>query len=260
MTVQEPEANKFGAALKRFRHARRMSQLDLALACDVSARHLSFLESGRARPSREMVMHLGAGLMLPLSARNSLLQTAGFSPCFPASPLDCDELGPFRAILDDMLSRHAPNPALLIDRHWNVHEANAAGRLLLAALQDSDAEVNIVRLLTAGEKAAKSIVNLPEVLRETHARMELELLASGGDTVCAELLALLDRAIAQHPQSQTRTRRPVVPIVFNSPAGPLRFLTAMAHFGTSEDVTVRDLRLELFFPADAETRAVLARF
>lgn len=249
----------FGGVLRRYRNARRMSQLDLATACEISARHLSFLESGRAQPSREMALQLGEGLLLPLGARNALLQAAGFAPVFPTSPLGSEALGPFRAVLDEMMARHAPNPAMLVDRHWTVREMNQTARALLSVLQGDDAEMNIVRLLTAGDHVAQAIANLPEVLGEIASRLQLEALEAGDDPVFPDLLRALERASARHPLQHVRARRPVLPVVLNAAGGQLRFLSVIAHFGTSEDVTVRDLRLELLFPSDDHTREAMRR-
>ena len=140
MSLREPalpaaEGDAFAALLRRFRAARRMSQLDLALTCEISARHLSFLETGRAKPSREMVLQIADGLVLPLGSQNALLQAAGFAAVFPASPLESEALGPFRAVLQEMMDRHAPWPAILADRHWRVRSANASASMLLAPLQ-----------------------------------------------------------------------------------------------------------------------------
>ena len=201
-----------------------------------------------------MAMHLGAGLLLPLGARNALLQAAGFAPVFPASPLESVALEPFRAVLDEMMARHAPNPAMLVDRHWTVREMNKTARALLSPLQAGSTEMNIVRLLTAGDRAAQAIANLPEVLSEIASRLQLEALEAGGDPVFPDLLSALERACARFPQKTIRVRRPVLPLVLNGPGGQLRFLSLIAHFGTSEDVTVRDLRLELLFPSDNDTR------
>jgi len=236
-----------------------MSQLDLALECDVSARHLSFLESGRAQPSRDMVLQLAAGLMLPLGARNAMLQAAGFAPVFPASPLDSDVLGPFRAILSEMIARHAPNPALLCDRHWTVRDANAPARALLAALHADGDEMNVVRMLARSPHAPQAVANYAEVLEEMSARLRLEAMEAVDDPVLIALMREVETAKARHPHpASSAPRSPLVPLVFNAPGAPLRFLSAIAHFGTSEDVTVRDLRLELLFPADDHTRAAMA--
>lgn len=259
MTSEHAPATGFGAALQRYRSARRMSQLDLAGACEVSARHLSFLESGRARPSRDMVLRLGAGLLLPLSVRNALLREAGFAPAFPSSQLNSGAVEPFRAILNEMVAKHAPNPAMLVDRHWSVREMNASAHALLSPLQGGGSESNVVRLITSRE-AERIIVNLPEVLAEMTARLQLESLEAGLDEEFTELLALLERASARRPHREAPEGRPVLPLIIKHGAHELRFLTAIAHFGTSEDANIRDLRLELLFPADELTRRHIANW
>lgn len=257
-TLLPQSLGAFALALRRYRQARRMSQLDLALACNVSARHLSFLESSRAQPSREMVLQLAAGLLLPLGARNLLLQAAGFAPVYPASPLDGAALQPFRTILTDMMSRHAPAPALVYDRHWTVREANAAADGLLALLDTGAAERNLVRMLAESPQAPQFIVNLPDVLAELYGRVQIEALEAGDDPLLHDLMRLLDEARRRHPQSgPALARSPVLPLIAEIGGMRLSFLTVVAHFGTSEDVTIRDLRLELLFPADGATRQAL---
>ncbi len=251
------EASPFAAALRRFRASRRMSQLELALVSDVSCRHLSFLESDRARPSREMVLKLAAGLLLPLGSRNTLLQAAGYAASFPASALDSAALAPFRAILSEMMERHAPYPALLCDRYWTVHAANATAGALLAGLNDGSGEMNVVRMLAENPLAAELVGNLPEVLDELSGRMQLEALEAGDDPLLIALMQSVGAACLRHPHVAGAPRRPLVPFVLRTPAGPLSFLSTIAHFGTSEDVTVRDLRLELLFPADDHSRAAM---
>lgn len=252
-----PDNDAFGALLRRFRGARRMSQLDLALTCDISARHLSFLETGRARPSREMVLQLADGLVLPLGSQNALLQAAGFAPVFPVSPLESDALGPFRTILQEMMDRHAPWPAILCDRHWRMRDANATARALLGPLQAETGETNLVRMLTDNSLAEQLIVNLPEVIHEMRGRISLEALEAANDPVLRDLLEALEAASLLHPLPGGGARRPLVPLIINIPGGQLSFLSTIAHFGTSEDVTIRDLRLELLFPADDTTRSAL---
>jgi transcriptional regulator with XRE-family HTH domain len=262
MSLRDPplpsaDSDPFAAMLRRFRTARRMSQLDLALDCDVSARHLSFLETGRARPSREMVLQLADGLVLPLASQNALLQAAGFAPVFPASPLDSEALGPFRAVLQDMMDRHAPYPAILCDRHWDLRAANPTATALLAPLQAEAGETNLVRMLTETRTAQAIIANLAEVIHEMRGRIALEALEAGNDPVLRTLLDALDAASRRHPLPGGLQRRPLVPLIVNLPDGQLSFLSTIVHFGTSEDVTVRDLRLELLFPADDSTRTAL---
>jgi transcriptional regulator with XRE-family HTH domain len=250
----------FASALRRHRISRRLSQLELSLECGISARHLSFLETGRAQPSRDMVMQLADGLMLPLGIRNELLQTAGFSAAFPVSQLDSEALKPFREMLSEMISRHAPHPAMVCDRHWNILDANPAAAALLSVLGDGSGQVNAVRILTDNPAAAETIANLPDVLNEMSARIRLEAMEAGDDGVLLGHLAALESACARHPAEAASPRSPIVPLMVNSPLGQLRFLSTVAHFGTSEDVTIRDLRLELLFPVDDTTRQALAHF
>ena len=245
----------FSRLLRHLRGARRMSQLDLALDCNVSARHLSFLETGRAKPSREMVLQVSAGLVLPLASQNALLQAAGFAPMFPTTPLDSEALGPFRVVLQEMIDRHAPWPAILADRHWRVRDANDAALALLAPLQE-DGETSHIRMLTGSATAPDLIANLPEGRAEMRGRIALEALEAPGDEELVNLIAELDDALARHPPVAA-TRRPLVPLEVRTSGGVLKFLSTVAHFGTSEDVTVRDLRLELLFPADDLTRSAL---
>lgn len=254
----EHERGAFAETLREWRRARGMSQLDLALAIDASSRHLSFMETGRARPSRDMAERLCEALMLPRAARNALLTAAGFAPLYPATPLEDSALAPFRAALGEMMARHAPNPALLCDRRWNVLEANETADWLLSALAGGDGDNNIIRMLTMSPQAPEIVVNLGEVLEEMAGRVRLEALEAGQDADLTGLLELLDAAQERWPAPRgSAARRPLVPLIVRGPAGELRFLSAVAHFGTSEDVTVRDLRLELLFPADAETRAAM---
>jgi transcriptional regulator with XRE-family HTH domain len=251
------QAGDFAAALRKWRRARNVSQLDLALEAGVSARHLSFLETGRARPSREMALALAEALLLPRGARNAFLQQAGFAPAYPVTPLDAGALAPFRAAMTEMMQRHSPFPAMLCNRQWTILDANDPARALLAPLHGALGEMNVIRMLAENPLAAELIVNLGEVLAEMTDRIRLEALEAGDDPVLASLLAALEKARARHPVFGQGMRRPLVPLIIRTPGPELKFLTAVAQFGTSEDVTIRDLRLELFFPADEATRAAL---
>ena len=253
------DSGPFGTALKAARAGRRVSQLMLSLDAGVSARHLSFLESGRAMPSREMVLTLAEALALPLSARNHLLGAAGFASAYPASPLASEAIAPFRAILSQMMENHAPFPALLCDRHWNVLEASASAAAMLSPLLEGwNGPPNVFRLTACHPRAPELIANLPEVLHESLERLALEQSVAGDDPVLADLIAVTRAAAAKHPYRAARTRSPVLPVVFRGPAGLMSFLSVVAQCGTSEDVTVRDLRLELLFPADEATRAAFS--
>ncbi|WP_439545705.1 helix-turn-helix domain-containing protein [Sandarakinorhabdus sp.] len=247
----------FGAALRRARGGRRLSQLALALEAGVSARHLSFLESGRAMPSREMVLTLAEALALPLSQRNQLLTAAGFAAAFPASPLSSEAVAPFRAILTQMMASHAPFPALLCDRHWNVLEASVSAAAMLSPLLEAwNGPPNVFALTATHQRAPELIANLPQVLHESLERLALEQALAGDDPVLADLIAITREAAQRHPfKPGARVRSPIMPVIYNSPGGRLSFLSVVAQCGTSEDVTVRDLRLELLFPADGATRA-----
>lgn len=247
----------FPATLRAWRTARGMSQFELAETVGVSTRHLSFLETGRAKPSREMALALAEGLMAPLSARNVLLTQAGFAPHYPATPLDDAALAPLQSILRQMMDRHAPYPAMLCDRHWTIQDANPTARALLSALHGDTGEMNVIRMLTDSPAAPEVIENYGEALAEMHGRIKLEALEAGRDPVLEDLLNRLTVRMRDFPPPTGMGRRPLVPLIIRSPAGPLRFLTTVAHFGTSEDVTVRDLRLELLFPMDEATRKAM---
>jgi transcriptional regulator with XRE-family HTH domain len=141
-------APTFGDALRAWRQSRGMSQLDLALAAGASPRHVSFLETNRAKPSRDMVLTLADAMVVPRASRNALLNAAGYAPLYPSTPLDDETLAPLRALLSEMMARHVPNPAMLCDRYWSILDANATARVLLAPLHGANGEMNVVRMLT----------------------------------------------------------------------------------------------------------------
>ena len=254
-----PHQDGFGSALRFWRGVRRMSQLDLALEAAVSARHISFLESGRAAPSRAMVLQLAEALLLQRVTRNQLLTLAGFATTYPATPLESEALAPLRAALQDMMDKHAPWPAMLCDRHWNVLRANPAAEGLLSSLGSGPSEArNVVSLVCESAAATESIINIDEVRWELLGRIRLEILEAGDDPALRVLEEQLKSALGRAPLPQDHQRRPLVPLQIRAFGRRLSFLTAIAHFGTSDDVAVRDLRLELLFPADDATRAAFA--
>lgn len=248
----------FAAGLRAWRRARGVSQFDLAMTVGVSPRHLSFLETGRAKPSRDMALAICDGLTLPRGAKNAMLTRAGFAAVYPATPLAGAALEPFRRILADMMDKHAPFPAMVLDRHWTIQDANASARLLLSPLQGQNGDMNVIRMLTESPLAPQLLANFAEVLLEMAGRVRLEALESGPDPVNEAHLKALDAAMRRFPaKNPAAPRRPLVPLMVRTPSATLSFLSAVAHFGTSEDVTVRDLRLELLFPADDATRAAM---
>ena len=253
-------SSAFGALLRRRRTERGLSQLELSHVCRISTLHLSFLEAGRARPSREMILHLADGLFLSFAAQNELLHAGGFTPAYPASPLESAALAPFLEALRETMRRHSPNPALICDRRWRLLEANASARYLFEQLQSGREENNLIRLLTDSPEAAERVANLPDVLAELSARIRLELLGAGGDEELEDLAQRLEIALAQHPRPPISLRSPLTPLILNAPSGKLSLMSLIAHFGTGEDVTVRDLRLELFFPTDDATREAFLAF
>jgi transcriptional regulator with XRE-family HTH domain len=249
----------FGEALKSWRHRRDLSQLDLALDADVSARHISYLETGRARPSREMVLQLAQTLGLPLRARNELLAQAGFAAEFQQSPLEGASLDSMRAALARMLTNHAPLPALICDRHWNLVDTNASAQALLAGLAAGSGERNLIRLIVAEGPARALVVNWAEVVRDLTQRLRLEVMRSGGEPILRELLELAQRVRPSGDDGGEPTAQPFVPVQLRIGAQTLSLLSVLAEFGTPRDITISDLRIELFFPADRETERYFAQ-
>lgn len=250
-----------GDLLRDWRTRRRLSQLDLAGEAEVSARHLSFIESGRAAPSRDMLLRLAEPLEMPLRERNRLLLAGGYAPAFGERTLDQSEMAAARAAVEALLAAHAPFPALAVDRHWNLVAANAAVEALLAGVAPAllDPPANILRLSLAPDGLAGRIVNLAEWRHHLLTRLRDEA-ARSGDRV---LFALHDELRAL-PFAKSRTpptaASPVaVPLVLRDPATdmPLSFLSTTTVFGTATDVTLAELTLECFYPADEATRAAL---
>ena len=249
----------FGSALKDWRARRRLSQLDLALAAGVSARHVAFLETGRARPSREMVVALSAAMDVPLRNRNTLLTSAGFAPAYAERKLTDSVLAPVRAALDFMLTRHDPYPGILLDRHWNLVQANRAATLMFAPFLASRATANLVELLAANPLTEKLIVDWPAVARDFLARLRLEAAHAGDDPELERLIALLaaEPALAGPVPVRDQSANPFIGSRLRVGDTEIALFSTIAEFGTVEDITVRDLRLELFFPADPASDAVL---
>ena len=251
--------------LREWRERRRLSQLALALDTGVSTRHLSFLETGRARPSREMVLRLAERLGVPLREQNQLLLAAGFAPVYPERALDDPALGAARAAVDRVLIGHEPFPALAVDRHWHLIAANDAVAPLLSGVSAALVQppVNVLRLSLHPEGLAPRIANLPEWRSHLLARLARQV-ALSADPVLEALLAELRAFPADDDVNEPDTlEHPVavaVPLRLRGEHGVLSLLSTTMVFGTPLDVTLSEVAIEAFFPADAATSALLARF
>jgi transcriptional regulator with XRE-family HTH domain len=250
-----------GALLREWRVRRHLSQLDLALEAEISTRHLSFVETGRSRPSRDLLLHLAELLEMPLRERNALLMSAGFAPRFQERALDAPELAAARAALELILSGHEPYPALAVDRHWNLVLSNAAARRLLVGVsaQLLKPPINVLRISLHPEGLASGIVNLEEIRGHLLHRLRRQV-ASSGDAVLAELL----RELSALPGGAVGGADPfehlagvVVPLRFRTALGELALFSTISVFGTPTDITLSELALESFFPADAQSAGIL---
>jgi transcriptional regulator with XRE-family HTH domain len=257
-------ARPFGEHLRHWRQHRRLSQFELAAQADVSPRHLSFVETGRSLPSREMVLRLARCLDVPLRERNALLVAAGYAPMYRERPLDHPDLADARRAVDSILKSHEPYPALAIDRHWNLVAANGMVAHLLAGadpalLQD---RVNVLRLSLHPRGLAPAIVNLAQWRAHLFERLAQQIEA----TADSELVALRDE-LSEYPAPAEADRLHLagehlgvaMPLRFRTPAGELSFISTTTIFGTPADVTLQELALETFFPADAATGEALRR-
>jgi transcriptional regulator with XRE-family HTH domain len=253
-----PARRRFGDLLRDWRHHRRMSQLDLALEAGISQRHLSFVESGRSQPSRGVVVDLAEALGVPLRERNALLLAAGFAPGHAERALDDPALAPARAAVDLVLKAHEPLPALAVDRHWRMVAANAAVAPFLEGVAQPSLlapPVNVLRLSLHPEGLAPRIANLGEWRGHLLARLRREVTATADAT-----LAALFAELSGYPggnAGEPAEAAIAVPLRLSTPAGTLSFISTTTVFGTATDVTLAELAIEAFFPADEATRRAL---
>ncbi|HEY8380608.1 MAG TPA: helix-turn-helix transcriptional regulator [Microvirga sp.] len=252
----------FGDHLRSWRQRRRMSQLDLALEAEISQKHLSFVESGRSSPSREMVLTLAEHLQVPLRERNTLLLSAGYAPLFPERSLDDPALRVARAAIDLVLKGHEPYPALAVDRHWTLVAANAAIAPLLAGVSEArllEPPVNVLRLSLHPGGLAPLIVNFAEWRSHVLDRLRQQIERTG-DTGLQRLRAELESypaGGAVHGDHAADFGGVLIPLRLSTPAGTLSFFSTITVFGTPVDVTLSELAIEAFFPADEATGAAL---
>lgn len=258
------DGTAFPQLLRGWRQHRRLSQLTLATEAGVSQRHLSFLESGRATPSRTMVLHLAEALEVPLRARNEWLVAAGFAPVFRSRPLDDPQMRQVQSAVQRILANHEPFPAVAVDRAWNVRMANEPFERLFALLGDDlwtrvgGTSRNLARLFFHSAGLRPSIANWHAVAPLLWQRAQREAAASAG----GEMQALIAE-LAPHVDAQTRAGAedtpllPVLPLVLEHGGLRLSLFTVIATFGTPQDVTTDELRIESLFPADDATEVLL---
>jgi transcriptional regulator with XRE-family HTH domain len=246
-----------GDLIREWRQRRRLSQLDLAIAANVSSRHLSFVETGRSRPTSEMILHLAEHLDVPLRDRNALLLAGGFAPAYPERGLAEPELQAVRNALKRVLDGHEPFPAAVVNRWWELVDANAGIALFTGGVSPELLEppVNVLRLSLHPDGMAPRIANLPEWRAHLLARLHRQAEATGDQ----RLVALHDE-LAAYPGGRAGTPGPadvVVPLRYRTPQAELSFLSITAVIGTPMDVTVEELAIESFYPADAQTAKAL---
>lgn len=252
-----------GLLLREWRVRRNLSQLRLASGAAVSARHLSFIETGRARPSREMLLYLADQLEVPLRERNRLLLAGGYAPAFGERPLESDEMEAVRGALERFLAAHEPYPAVVLDRRWNLVLANSALGLLTEGVAPELLEppVNALRATLHPEGMAPRIVNFDEWSAHLLHRLGREIDATGD-----EELAALRGELLTYPGVDAEPPRPesvaaaeiVLPLELRHGDRRLSFFSTLTTFGTPTDVTLAELSLEAFYPADAATADHLA--
>ncbi|MEA2297272.1 MAG: hypothetical protein QOF77_208 [Solirubrobacteraceae bacterium] len=252
---------RVGTLLRDWRRRRRLSQLDLALEAGVSARHLSFVETGRSRPSPEMVLLLAEHLDVPLRDRNQLLLAAGYAPVYRQRHLEEPAMGPVRDTLDLVLRSHEPYPAVVLDRHWGMVAANRAVALLTPGVAPALLEppVNVLRLSLHPDGLAPRIVNLAEWRAHLLDRLGRQAVSTG-DPALAALYDELSHLPGGGPPGPIDLAAGEIAVPLRLRAGDvvLSFISTNTTFATATDITVAELSIESFFPTDAATRGFIA--
>ena len=244
-----------GQQLRQWRERRRMSQMELALDTDISTRHLSFIETGRSKPSTGTLERLAERLEVPLRARNALLLAAGFAPEYGERSLDAPEMEQAQRAIEHILKGHEPYPAIAVDRFWNIVAANDAISFLTEQISPGlmAPPVNALKLALHPDGLAPQIANFAEWRSHIIERLDRQVEASA-DAALAELRDEI--AAYPHPGGEECPARPDriwVPLILDTTAGRLSFISTIAIFGTPVDVTLAEIAIEAFFPADAES-------
>lgn len=260
--VTVPVETAFGGLLREWRQRRRLTQLDLGNKAEVSARHLSFLETGRSRPSREMVLHLSEELDLPLRARNELLVSAGFAPAYSQHSLHSSEMAEVHGSLNRLLAAHDPFPAVLVDGQWDMIDSNRAVAVFVELVDPGLLEppANVLRLALHPRGLARYVEGLDEYAAHLVSRLRRQADRSADPALGALLDELVGhcRTLGLDPDAHPRNRV-VLPLRLRHPDGLLTFFSTVSVLGAPLDITLEEVAVESFFPADAPTADYLRR-
>ncbi len=243
--MQTLETTPFGRGLRHWRRIRGISQLELASTAATTTRHLSYLETGRSRPSQQMVQRLGDALAIPLRERNRLLEMAGLAPVYPEGDLTTSDLAPFQQVIDRLLASHDPFPGLLVDRHWNLIQGNRTA----TAFFGDDQHPNLVDL--ALERWRPLIENWTEIVSALHDRLANDLLRFPDDEVLQELHARVRATLGPRPPAHAPSTARVICPRFLIDGQLIRTVTVAARFESAADITLDEVRVELIYPEDA---------
>jgi transcriptional regulator with XRE-family HTH domain len=249
---------EIGALLRHWRTARHLSQLALALDAQVSSRHLSYVETGRSQPSREMVLRLADALDIPLRARNALLVAAGYAPLYFETGLEAPEMAQLRSAIGLILQHQEPYPAFVLDRHWNIRMSNhAATRCTRFLLGAEPTEQNMIRLVVHPNGLRPVLVNWEEIAGDLIRHLHTQIAASPSDerakALLAEVLAYPGVPARWGSREIGTPTTPLLTTVFRKAEVELRFFSTITTFGTPRDVTLEELHIECSFPADEAT-------
>ncbi len=252
----------FGERLRHWRQRRRLSQLELAHVADVSTRHLSYVETGRASPSRDMVLRLVDRLEVPLRERNALLEAAGYAPMYRERALGAPDMAGARAAVQRILDCHEPWPALAMDRHWNLVMSNRMVAPLMAGVSPAllQGDVNVLRLSLHPEGLAPRIRNLRQWREHLFERLRQQIQTTGDDALAALLAELRAYPESAGPDAGAlpgEHHGVLMPFEFHTPLGTLRLISTTTVFGSPVDITLQELALETFFPADEASARLL---
>jgi transcriptional regulator with XRE-family HTH domain len=255
-------ARPIGDLLREWRQRRRLSQLTLACDAEISTRHLSFIETGRSQPSRAMILHLSEQLAIPMRDRNILLVAAGYAPIFPERSLDDPALQSVRKAIDLVLEKQKPYPAFALDRHWTIAASNGALPEVYVGVAPHlmQPPINALRLTLHPDGLAPRIANLSEWRQHSLARLRRQIDVTA-DPVLLELLRELSQYSGpggkNHLAVPTEEPAVAIPFCIRSERGLLTFFTTTTMFGSPVDITLSELAVECFYPADAATAQIV---